>query len=147
MNVVILCDTKFGNTMQLAEAMRAALAEGHTVHLRSAAEGIGSTTDVDLLLVGGPTHGHGASEPLKAVLKAVPSGSLGRTRAATFDTRFHMNRLLTGSAAATAGKLLKRAGAELVTGPQSFFVTRDSTPALEPGELERAARWARTIVS
>lgn len=146
MNVVILCDSKFGNTRRLAEAMRSALGEGHTVHLRAPEEGLGPVEGVDLLLVGGPTHAHGASAPLKDVLKSIPSGSLRGTRTATFDTRFHMNALLTGSAAATAGKALMRAGGRPVAGPESFFVTRASPPALEPGELERAGTWARTLV-
>lgn len=146
MNVVILCDSKFGNTRQLAEAMRSALAEGHSVRLRATDEGLGSVDGIDLLVVGGPTHAHGLSAPLKEVLKAIPSGSLRGTRTATFDTRYHGSRLLTGSAAATAGKALKRAGGGPATDPESFFVSHASPPALEPGELERAATWARGLV-
>ena len=146
MNVLILCDSKFGNTRQLAEAMAAALKESHTVRLRSAADGLRETADVDVLLVGGPTQAHGASKPLKEALRAVPEGSLIGKQAAAFDTRFNLSRLLTGSAAAAADKLLKRAGASIVAPAQSFFVTRDNPPVLGPGELERAATWARGVV-
>jgi len=142
MHVVIVCDSRFGNTEQVARAAQAALADGNTVELRSAADGVGDLTGVDLLLVGGPTHAHGASAPLKAALGALPRGSLHGMRAATFDTRYRMSRLLTGSAAAAAASLLRRAGARTVAPPESFFVTRATPPTLEAGELERAASWA-----
>ena len=142
MHVVIVCDSKFGNTEQVARAAQAALADGNTVDLRSATDGLGDLTGVDLLLVGGPTHAHGVSAPLKATLNALPRGSLAGLRTATFDTRFRMSRLLTGSAAAAAARLLRRAGARTVATPESFFVTRGTPPTLEAGELERVADWA-----
>jgi flavodoxin len=146
MNVVILCDSRFGNTLKLAESMTAALRETHAVALRSAAEGLAQTTDIDVLLVGGPTHAHGASVALKEALAALPAASLKGARAAAFDTRFQMPRVLTGSAAASATKLLKRAGANVAARPESFFVTRESPPVLVPGELDRAGAWAQAVV-
>jgi len=146
MNVTILCDSKFGNTMQLAQSMRAALSETHAVALRSAQEGIGEPADVDVLLVGGPTHAHGASEPLKEAVSAIPSASLRGVRIATFDTRFQMARFLTGSAAGSVVKALTRAGGAMVAAPESFFVTREDPPVLLPGEIDRAKAWARAVV-
>ena len=146
MNVVILCDSKFGNTRRLAEAMERALSPAHTVELRQPTDGLPGAAGIDLLIIGGPTHAHGASQPLKDALQAVPNGSLKGTRAAAFDTRFRMARLLTGSAAASAGKLLKHTGISEVAPVESFFVTRDNPPTLDPGELERAAAWALEVV-
>ena len=146
MHVLILCDSKFGNTRRLAESMVAALGNAHEVTLRSAEEGLGPVAGVDVLLVGGPTHAHGASQPLKRALATVPTGSLKAARAATFDTRIRMAQILTGSAAASASKALKRAGAEIVAPPESFFVSRDDPPTLDPGELDRAGPWAQAVV-
>jgi flavodoxin len=146
MNVLILCDSKFGNTVRLAESMNAALGDTHSVTLRSADEGLGPVSRVDVLLVGGPTHAHGASVPLKEALAAIPAGSLKGARVAAFDTRFRMPRILTGSAAETVAKVLKRAGANVVAPPESFFVTRDNPPVLAPGEFDRAGSWARGVV-
>ena len=146
MNVVILCDSKFGNTRHLAEAIQAALRGDHTVQLRAPAEGLPELAAIDILLVGGPTHAHGASEPLKTALAALPKGSLAGARTATFDTRLDMPKMLTGSAAGSATKLLARAGATLVAPPESFFVSRDDPPVLAAGELERAASWARGVI-
>jgi flavodoxin len=146
MNVLILCDSRFGNTNRLAESMIAALGDTHSVTLRTADEGLGPVAGVDVLLVGGPTHAHGASQPLKEALAAIPAGSLKAARVATFDTRFRMARILTGSAAASASKALQRAGADIVAPPESFFVSRDNPPVLDPGELDRAKSWARAVV-
>jgi flavodoxin len=146
MNVLILCDSRFGNTKRLAESMVAALGDTHDVTLRNADEGLGPVAGVDVLLVGGPTHAHGASRSLKDALAAIPAGSLKAARAATFDTRFRMARILTGSAAASASKTLQRAGAEVVAPPESFFVSRDDPPILDPGEIDRAMTWAQAVV-
>jgi flavodoxin len=146
MNVVILCDSKFGNTRSLAESMVAELSDSHRVDLRNADESVGSLAGVDVVLVGGPTHAHGASQPLKEALAAIPAGSLGTARVATFDTRIQMPRLVTGSAAASASNLLKRTGAHIVAPPESFFVTREDPPTLIPGEIDRAKTWVRTVV-
>ena len=146
MNVVILCDSKFGNTQRLAEAMQGALSPTHDVQVRRPADGLPDPEAIDVLIVGGPTHAHGASQPLKAALKALPDGSLKRTRVAAFDTRFRMAKLLTGSAAGSAAKLLKHAGVAQVAPVESFFVTREDPPTLDPGEVERAAAWVRDVV-
>jgi flavodoxin len=146
MNVIIMWDSKFGNTQKLAQTMKAALADSHSVQLRPADQGLRDAHGVDVLLVGGPTHGHGASQPLKSALTGLPEGTLLGTRVATFDTRFRLPKLMTGSAASTATKLLKRAGASPMAPSESFFVSRDNPPQLEPGELERAASWARAIM-
>src|SRR6476659_238658 len=70
MHVVILCDSKFGNTKHLAEAMQTALRRDHHVELLAPVDGLPDPRDIDVLLVGGPTHAHGASEPLKTALAA-----------------------------------------------------------------------------
>jgi flavodoxin len=147
MNILILYDSKFGNTEKLAVAMQGAVANEHRVSSRAV---VGAPTDAsgyDLVLVGGPTHAHGASQPLKDALKQLPSGSLRGVPVAVFDTRFRMPRALTGSAAGVAAKLLKKAGAEIVDSPQSFFVTRGNPPELDPGEDVRAGTWAHDVAA
>lgn len=55
-----------------------------------------------------------------------------------------------GSAARDAGQRLHRAGARLVSLPESFFVSRSGpleSQVLEAGELERAERWGRAVVA
>ncbi len=147
MNILILYDSKFGNTERLAVAMQAAMGSQHRVSSRALVSAPTDAAHYDLVLVGGPTHAHGASQPLKQALHQLPSGSLKGVPVAVFDTRFRMPRALTGSAAGVAAKLLRKAGAEVVDAPESFFVTRGSPPELDPGEDVRAATWAHDVAA
>jgi len=153
MNVLIVCDTVYGNTEQLAQAMARALAPAASVRLQRAEGPAGiDPTGVDLLIVGGPTHRQRTSAPLTAALEATGRGALKGVRAAAFDTRYRMAAWLSGSAARRIARQLNKRGARLAAPPESFFMQRDVPPKgekrrhelerLEPGEVERAARWA-----
>ena len=124
--------------------------------------------DVDLLVVGGPTHMHGMSkaasrraaietaeksdtieadpdatvEGLRAWFKTLPEVK-GRA-AAAFDTRVDGPPFLTGSAAKGITKLLRRHHYEVIGEPESFLV-EDSEGPLKEGELERARRWGADL--
>ena len=145
MKVLVSYDSKFGNTEKLALAMADALSPANNVRLQRVDDGALDLSAFDLVLIGGPTHAHGASAPLKAALSALPAKSTEGVRVATFDTRFRMTRILTGSAAGVAGKLLKDTGASVIEPSESFFVTRGANVTLEPGEIERAVAWAATL--
>jgi hypothetical protein len=108
------------------------------------ADGVGAE-GLDLLVAGGPTQARGASPALRAVLGDLRRGSLRGVRAAAFDTRLRMWRLLSGSAARVISRRLKRAGCRLVSRPESFFVTGREGP-LETGGEDLAREWARGLV-
>ena len=156
MQILVIYDSQFGNTQQIARAIAGGLGEHGSVEVMAASEVVGLTPErPDLLLVGGPTQRHGLSPTLRAFLEALPRVCLLHTRAAAFDTRYHMAAVLSGSAAGQAAGRLRRAGCRLVAAPESFFVERDRPPSdekrrhglerLEPGELERATAWARGL--
>jgi flavodoxin len=156
MNVLIIYDTVHGNTEQLAEAMAGALISTASVRLQRAEGTAGiDAAGVDLLIVGGPTHRHGMSTVLTAVLEATGRGALRGVRAAAFDTRYRMAAWLSGSAAQQIARQLSKRGARLVAPPESFFMQRDVPPKgqkrrheleqLEAGETERASRWATHV--
>lgn len=145
MNTLIMYDSTFGNTEQLARAIADKLAEYGTARLvRVPISGVFERGDAEILLVGGPTQRHGASEAMRAFLDGVPRRSLGGLGAAAFDTRYHMASWKSGSAANRIAGRLKRAGATLVVPPESFFVAEREGP-LEEGELERAVQWADQV--
>jgi len=148
MNALVVYDSKFGNTRRIAETISDALEKkGTEVNVIPAEEATPLAAGMDLLVVGGPTHAHGASAGMKAWLDAVGPGALSGVSVTAFDTRFQMARWLSGSAALAIAKRLRRAGGTLIAEPESFFVTRDAEPALLPGEIERAAAWAQTVCS
>lgn len=145
MNTLIIYDSTFGNTAQLAQAMADKLGEHGTARIALADEaGLTEVNDIDLLLVGGPTQRHDMSPNMKAFLKSLPRRSFQGVPAGTFDTRYHMSAWKSGSAAHAIASRLKRTGVSLIVEPESFFVTEREGP-LEEGELERAASWAEEI--
>jgi hypothetical protein len=99
-----------------------------------------------MLIVGGPTQRHGASEALRVFLASMPRRSLLALAAAAFDTRYRMATWKSGSAARGIAGRLRRAGGTLVVPPESFFVAGREGP-LEQGELERAAQWGERVRS
>ena len=145
MNTLIIYDSTFGNTAQIAQAMAERLGEYGTVRTASANEaGLAEMKEIDLLIVGGPTQRHGVSPAMRTLLERLPRRSLRGVSAAAFDTRYHMAAWKSGSAAQRIASRLKRTGASLIMPPESFFVALREGP-LEEGELERAARWAEEI--
>jgi flavodoxin len=155
-NAVVVYDTEFGNTEQIARAIAATLSPTFSVRLEKAGEIQALNTEhINLLILGGPTQRQRMTGDLRAVLEAFPRRSLKGLKAAAFDTRYRMAAGLSGSAAQRAARKLKKAGAELIAPPESFFIERDVPPEgekrrhelerLEAGEVERAGEWASKL--
>ncbi len=145
MNAVVVYDTQFGNTEQIARAIASRLETDGIVRLLAVADANGiNLTGVDLLVVGGPTQGHSARPVLLQWVKELSPEMLHGMAVATFDTRVHWPMLLSGSAANTLAKSMRQYGAQFVVSPESFFVTGRKGP-LAPGELEHASEWAGTL--
>src|SRR4051794_4855629 len=126
MQALVLYDSKFGHTEQLARAIGDALGREYTARVFPVTHAPPFTRQgIDLLVIGGPTHAHGMSAPMKALLSELHRGDLAGVVAATFDTRFHMARLLSGSAARSIAQRLERAGCRMLAPPESFFVERE----------------------
>jgi flavodoxin len=147
MNALVVYDTRFGTTRQIAHSIGETLTEAFEVQVVPVAEAAPLPADIALLVIGGPTHAHGMSDAMKLLLGGVGRGALAGVPAATFDTRFQMSRWLTGSAARVIARRLKRAGCRLVMPAESFFVTRGQDVELLPGELDRARAWARQVLA
>jgi hypothetical protein len=88
-------------------------------------------------------------------LKAIRRKALQGVKVAAFDTRFKADELESvgmrflvksgGYAARRIAEQLKRAGGELIAPPEGFYV-EDVEGPLKPGELERAAAWAKRLL-
>src|SRR6266566_6819864 len=145
MNTLIIYDSTFGNTEQLARAMADRLGEyGMVILFRVPETGALEIKGADVLIMGGPTQRHGTSPAMRAFLERIPRRTLHGLGAAVFDTRYHMSAWKSGSAAPRITSRLKRAGASLIMPPESFFVAEREGP-LEEGEIERAVQWAEQV--
>jgi flavorubredoxin len=145
MQSLVVYDSKFGNTKRVAEAVADGLRTHGPVRL------LGLDTILpqdlgqpDLLFIGGPTQAHGISARMRQFLDALEARSGTGMVATTFDTRFRMPPIISGSAAHTIARKLQHKHVRLFAPPESFFVSR-GVPELEEGEAERAAAWANSV--
>jgi menaquinone-dependent protoporphyrinogen IX oxidase len=170
MRAVVVYESMYGNTHQIAEAIGTGLEPFYDVTVMPAAEaGPAVLAGADLVVVGGPTHVHGmsraATRQAAGEAAAKPDrglalepgalgpglrewfGSLGRypIKAAAFDTRIHGPAVMTGRASKEVTRLLRAHGFEVAVKPESFLVSNQNT--LDGGETTRAHDWAASLAA
>ena len=147
MKALIVYDSVYGNTEEIARAIAGAITPSDGVKVLRAGEANPSELEsIDLLIVGSPTQGGRPTPAIQDFLNKVPEPAIKGVNVAAFDTRFSTK--LVGIFGYAAGKIadnLKGKGGTLVASPEGFFVKGKEGP-LKEGELERAAGWARGIV-
>ena len=144
MKIRVIYDTSFGNTGQVATAIAGALT-GDVEALRVADCDPSRLATVDLLFVGSPTLGGKPTKAMQALLESLTVSSLGKARAAAFDTRMSAKWVgIFGYAAGAISSGLQAKGAAMLAPPEAFFV-KGRTGPLKDGELERAAAWAKAV--
>jgi len=152
MQALVVYDSKFGNTRQVAVAIAETLGAG--AHVRHVAEvEADDLRGLDLLVVGSPTQGGRPTKATQALLKEIPPGGLWGTNFAAFDTRaqaaeqgFFLRTLMRaiGFAAPRIDKSLRAKGGTQASPPEGFLVKASEGP-LKDGELDRAMSWARRL--
>jgi flavodoxin len=158
MKAMVVYDSMYGNTKQIAEAIGPALGSPGEVEIVRASEARpGQLTGLSLLVVGSPTQKFRPLGSVSSFLKSIPPDGLQGVKVAAFDTRFPPEavdkvRILAffvnifGYAAEPIAKRLQSKGGALAIPPAWFYVSDTQGPLVE-GELERAAAWARQIVA
>ena len=163
MRALVVYESMFGNTQVIAKAIAEGLKSGMRVDLVEvgvAPASIGE--DVDLVVLGGPTHAFGLSREKTRQSAAAQAeedlvskgiglrewladleGGAAEIGAATFDTRINRPRV-PGSAARGAEKRLRRLGFRIAASAESFYVDGTTGPLVD-GEAERARRWGEAL--
>jgi hypothetical protein len=166
MRVLVIYESMYGNTMQVAQSIAAGLRGTSDVRLVPVADAFAeSLAGYDLVVVGGPTHAWSLSRaatrqsavrdaPAKGLQAEPDAGGLGLRDwldtlsddvqlGAVFDTRLKAPSVATGRASVRLGRQLRRRGWQLIDPAESFLVTRDNR--LIDGELARAQQWGRQL--
>ena len=144
MKALVVYDSQYGNTEKIARAIGDAIPEARVLHASEA--GQQDLEEVDLLIVGSPTHGGRPMGAIQTFLMKAPATAIKGINVATFDTRFASRfAKVFGYAAGRIANPLKRKGGNLFVEPEGFFVEGTKGP-LKEGELERAAGWAGEVL-
>jgi flavodoxin I len=145
MKALIVYDSAYGNTEQVARSIGGAVA-GDVKVLRVGEVSPSDVESLDLLIVGSPTYGGRPTPPVQGFLKEVSGSAVRGVRVAAFDTRVSAKWVkIFGFAAGKIAGRLKKKGGILASPPEGFFVEGTKGP-LKEGELGRAASWAEEIV-
>ena len=152
MKALVIFDSVFGNTGQIARAIGGAIA----VETRPVDEVTPEMlTGLEVLIVGSPTRGFRPTEGISKFLDSLARTQLKGVSVAAFDTRIDLQTIDSsvfrfivdkgGYAANTIAKQLKNKGGQEVIPAEGFLVTGEQGP-LKDGELVRAAAWAQEAV-
>ena len=167
---LVIYESVYGNTHLIANAIAGGLRTSVETTLVPVCEVDSELLDqVDLIIVGGPTHVHGMSRASTRKAAVEAAGKPGSVlaldidperqqqglrdwfdalsgldmRAAAFDTRLDAPAAFTGRASKGIARELRHHGATMVSTPQSFLVTKDNQ--LLRHEEDRAREWGAQL--
>jgi len=167
MRAVVVYESMFGNTHEVASAIGDGISEVMAVTVTSVSDTATLLDGADVIVAGGPTHVHGmslagtraearkmAADPDAGLHLDRDSAGIGvrewvgslpatHAMAAAFDTRTNVPRIFSGAASARIDHALRQRGLRVVTPPMSFLV--DTSNHLESSELARARAWGIDI--
>lgn len=155
-SVLVVYESAWGNTREIAEAVADGLGEGALAVAVADAPPL-AEVEADLLVVGGPTHAFGMSRASTrqdahqrggaqlevGIREWMDAADTCKVPVATFDTHTrHPN--LPGTASKAAAKRLTALGCRLVAPPEKFWVNGAEGPLLD-GETDRAREWGAKL--
>ena len=147
MNALIIYFSKFGNTKRVAETIAEELEREASVRVVNSDELTTSALgNVDLVIMGTPTHNMNLPKSVSPVFERLPRRILPKTPIAAFDTSYRLSAFLSRfTAAKKLTRKLRKLGGKRIAPPETFHVMEREGPLYE-GELERAREWTRLIM-
>ncbi len=133
--VVVVYDTRFGNTEKVAKALAGGM-KGKTIKVdlvKADEADTAKLADYDLLAFGAPTHAFGISQPMKQLMGKLSGDRLKGKKAIAFDTR--IVKWWTGSAAKKMEDKLRNLGLIMVKPHQSAGVKGREGPLVDGAEV------------
>ena len=157
MKTSVVYYSKFGNTKRVAQAIAQTLMRAGDARAISIDQFAPSNwKDVDLVVMGSPTHYQNVPKPVRPLFKTLPRRILTGKSVAVFDTSLEMwGPLMLLTAAHRLLPKLRKLGGKRIVPPETFLVERGNDPQddgetrqdiLCEGEIERAEEWAVAIL-
>lgn len=155
MQVLILYESFFGNTKEIAHVIADAIEGAEEVTVREISTVDPGTMQMpDLLIVGSPTRGFRPSPATMEFISRLPESHMLDQMFAAFDTRIALSYIKSGvlrfivktggyAASVIEKKLRQKGGVPIV--PCDGFCVVDREGPLLNGELDRARKWASGI--
>jgi flavodoxin I len=152
MKYLVVYDTSYGNTAQVAAAIKEGLGTDAAA-LEVEKLGPDHLKGVELLVVGSPTQGGRPTQSMQDWLQTLPF--VHESRAAVFDTRLGgqdttwILKALMGTIGFAAPRIARRLvskGYTMLGEPRGFIVTAKEGP-LAGGELDQARAWGRQLLT
>jgi len=150
MKSLVVYDSLYGNTQKIAQSI-AKVISAKCLNTKEVV--LSELKDINLLIIGSPTHGGQPTPKLQEFIKSIPDNSLKNIKALTFDTGIpHEDKnfifknfiKMLGYAAKRTAKLLEDKGANIISS-NTFFVLGKEGP-IKDGELERAQKWVKGLI-
>lgn len=150
MKTLIVYFSKLGNTQKVAEVIADTLMQAGDARAISVDELTASSLEeVDLLVVGSPTHSWTLPRAVREVLKKISYGGLGGKSVTAFDTSIQMwGPVKLFAASHRLWVMLRILGGKPLVPPETFLVEKSARSTmtkrvnLRNGEIERAKAWA-----
>ena len=145
MKILVVYDTKHGNTRKIAEEIASAFGADHQAHLKRVAEAEPQdVASADVLVLGCPTHAWSPTPATKDFLKRLKGTFNEGKHAAAFDTK--LSSRFAGSAARKLEKSLSKLGFQIAAPRLSAIVSGMKGP-LGEGQIEKAREFAAAILA
>ncbi|MGW8225630.1 MAG: flavodoxin family protein [Anaerolineales bacterium] len=159
MKAVVIFDSAYGNTQQVAQAIGGVLGTPEDVKVLKVNDvSLDHLLGLELLIVGSPTQRFRPTAAISNMLNGISQNGLEGIKVAAFDTRLTMHEIndtpvlaffvrISGDSAYAAKHIadrLKKKGGQLIVPPEGFYVEGMEGPLAE-GELERAVEWTKRI--
>jgi flavodoxin I len=146
MAAIVIYDSQYGNTEQIAKAIGKGFGEDTKV-VRVGEVKVEDIAHYHFVLIGSPTQGGRQTSAIKDFVDKIPVEALKEKRLAAFDTRLkNIFVKVFGYAAPRIEAAIKAKGGNTTAQPQGFFVKSTKGPLMS-GELERAANWAKSVAA
>jgi flavodoxin I len=146
MKAIVIYDSQYGNTEQIAKAFGSGFGEEAKV-VRVGDVKVEDIAPYHFVVIGSPTQGGRETVAVKTFLGKLTGAALQEKRLAAFDTRLKSAWVkMFGYAAPRIEAAIKKKGGNTTAQPQGFYVKGRQGPLLD-GELERATTWAKAIAA